>query len=188
MLYLQKRFPKLALSPNLSKVAKGIGKGGPAKLPSELIQLIRDYWEGHGEALKAYRDLGQHYAIVSAEARILIQEDKPPALYLVLPNNPEVKSPAQLRYDDPQIHAFPFVFEQFAHLLALCYCTTYAIIDPEEHRALVQATSIRSPVRIGAGAPDYYYPLDESKLWEQLGQLLGELRSDVTRLEIWRRD
>jgi hypothetical protein len=61
--YLRRKFPALSLPKSLSQLAGNL-KQNKISLPQELKEEILQYWKEHGQRLKDYRDLGQHYSIV----------------------------------------------------------------------------------------------------------------------------
>lgn len=101
----------LSLPRSLSEIVKKI-ELNKIELPSEIRADILGYWNNHGKKLKDYRDLGQHHALVASEVRIFNSDRNEPAIYLMLPNNPEVKNPTKLTFDDPPIQAFFYLEAQ----------------------------------------------------------------------------
>jgi hypothetical protein len=83
-------------------------------LPEEIRGELTWYWEEHGKRLKNYRDRAQHMPlIVTSEAQVIVAADGTFSILLALPNNPEVTSPARLRFENPPVHAFSYVREQY---------------------------------------------------------------------------
>jgi hypothetical protein len=97
---------------SLSDLIKKINSG-KMELPQEISKLISDYWTQYGAIIKSYRDLSQHFRIVSSEAALKFDSDGKAYLYLVLPNNPEVKNESLLVWESPFVHAIPYVVENF---------------------------------------------------------------------------
>jgi hypothetical protein len=107
-------------------------------LPEEIRCGLRRYWEGHGKRLKNYRDLAQHLPItVTSEARVIVAADGTPSIWLTLPNNPEEKSPARLRFENPTVHAFSYVREQYYELVALSHWLCDKLIEESTDRTEV---------------------------------------------------
>lgn len=128
--YLRRKFPKLSLNPSLSKVADQL-TDGKLGLPEPFKSDILDYWNNCGKLLKSYRDLGQHYLIVGTEAKVYTPREGNPGLLFCLPNNPDARAFADLRYDDPQVHVQPFVVEQFLKLHEFCYTLLEHLLDQQ---------------------------------------------------------
>ena len=113
--YLSRVF-RTAVPASLSDIVKNIEKS-KLQLPFEVARLITQYWGASGKKLKDYRDLSQHHAVVSSDGRVTFLPDGRELIFLVLPNNPEVKSPTDLSYL-PGIHAFPYLLDSYCKLLA----------------------------------------------------------------------
>ena len=91
-------------------------------LPEEIRGELTWYWEEHGKRLKNYRDRAQHMPlIVTSEAQVIVAADGTFSILLALPNNPEVTSPARLRFENPPVHAFSYVREQYYQLVAFSH-------------------------------------------------------------------
>ena len=84
-----------------------------------------NYWEANGKKIKDYRDLSQHHAVISSDARVRVLPDEKTFYYLVLPNNPEEKNPAKLSYVNPRIDAFPFILESYTKLYLYVFELTH---------------------------------------------------------------
>jgi hypothetical protein len=117
--YLSRRF-RLSLPHSLNDLMKRL-ESRDLGLPEEIRRELTAYWEHHGKRLKDYRDIAQHHALVLSEARISRTADGAPSIWLTLPNNPEVRSSAQLSYEDPTVHAFFYVRDQYYELVAFSY-------------------------------------------------------------------
>jgi hypothetical protein len=139
--YLGRSF-RLSLPHSLNDLVKSL-KSRDLGLPEEIRRELTLYWEHHGKRLKDYRDLAQHHALVLSEARISCTADGAPSIWLTLPNNPEVKSSAQLSYENPTVHAFLYIRDQYYELAASSYWLCAALI--EESVATYEAPSPRVP-------------------------------------------
>lgn len=147
--YLRRRLKRRDLSKSLSKIADGIDTRG-TQLPEGLSKVILEYWSAHGRRLKDYRDLSQHYAVVSSDVRIFRAEDGAGRIYLLLPNNPEVTSPSELRYESPHVHALPFLFEQFRALVKFTFDCCRELVDPSFQGPLLYGQSLKGALTVGA--------------------------------------
>ena len=101
---------------SLSDLTKNINSG-KIELPHEISKLITDYWTRYGDKIKSYRDLAQHFRVVSSEACLKFDSYGRGYLYLVLPNNPEAKNESHLIWEKPFVHAIPYVIENFFVLI-----------------------------------------------------------------------
>jgi hypothetical protein len=147
-------------------------------LPERVSDLITSYWSQSGERLKAYRDLSQHHALVSSDGRVVLLPDDRSAVYLVLPNNPDVKDLAKLSYLDPRIDALPYAMQS--------YCELYAFILELTHLLLSSATDpgfmsfamvFKGPIRAGGSHVDGHEPISV----ESLSRLLQEKTLALTK-------
>lgn len=111
---------------SMNKLVKGI-RTGSIQLPDGLQAGILKYWDEHGLRLKHYRDLAQHHALVTSDARLFQGSNGQRAMYFVLPSNPEVASPARLVFSNPPVQAFPYVANQFLHLVSHIHWITAAM-------------------------------------------------------------
>lgn len=145
-------------------------------LPESYTSQIVEYWESYGRKLKSYRDLAQHFSIVSSEARVYHSDDGSPYLCFLLPNNPEEKSPGRLKFDDPEIFAFSLMREHFYALLDFCSKLTWSMIDTSEDRQIVYAFGVLGPSTFGPGGPKYYRPLSVEGLKAEVLLFLEKIR------------
>ncbi len=111
---------------SMNKLVKGI-RAGSIQLPDGLQAGILKYWDEHGLRLKQYRDLAQHHALVTSDVRLFQGSNGERAMYFVLPSNPEVASPARLLFGSPSVQAFPYVANQFLHLVSHIHWVTAAM-------------------------------------------------------------
>jgi hypothetical protein len=75
------------------------------RLPVSIKDAIWEYWDSEGAKVKAYRDIDHHYTAIMA--RSFIQVAEPQRLVLLLPDNPEGKSPRLFTYEE-QIDALDY--------------------------------------------------------------------------------
>lgn len=119
-------------------------------VPVALRETIVEYWFASGEKLKAYRDLVEHHAIISSDARLVMTSQAKPLIYLTLPNNPEVKTTTLLRYREPVVHAYNYCSESFVELFCFLYKVTYLLartLGPSKSLTMVVAP--RAPLHAG---------------------------------------
>lgn len=180
--------------PYLSKV---LGESVPKSLadivksprfPGRIDELILDYWESSGQAVKQYRDLAQHHAVVSSDGRVTLLPDGGVGVYLVLPNNPAEKEPGKLAYLDPRIDALPWVWESYWHLYAFVYELTHVltsyVVGP---KTMLKAMRFKGALRFGVGL-DAHEPIATDHLitshMSRRHQLEGRLDSEMPRSRI----
>jgi hypothetical protein len=140
----------ISLPQSMSRVVKQL-ETREISLP-EVSDALLGYWARNGRRLKDYRDLGQHHALVASDARVVFSEALEPRVYLVLPNNPEVKSNRRLRFSNPTIHAFSFLLDEFAALACLTARVTTVLatkLGASDHPMM--RISFREPLTLGAG-------------------------------------
>jgi hypothetical protein len=110
---------RVATGPELPRsMADVVKKRG--LLPGHLESVVIEYWSSSGSVLKTYRDLGVHHALVSSDARFTKTENGD-FLYFAIPNNPDCKSAAKLRFSDPVVYAFPYARDAFLALFSFTY-------------------------------------------------------------------
>jgi hypothetical protein len=145
-------------------------------LPDRIVKLLSEYWENSGRLLKAYRDLAQHHALVASDARTFFAADGTPSIYLVLPNNPEAKSPPQLKYEEPVVHAFLYLRRAFYELVKICYRVTRDLLGTDERTTGIQQVVFKAPMRLGGPARQegHRLPVPEG-MRRELSRLLRNL-------------
>lgn len=119
------------------------------RLPKNVADSVTNYWEAHGKRLRDYRVLSQHHAVVSSDARTFISAEGIPCIYLVLPNNPEVKNVSLLRYEAPFVHAVPYLQRQFVELVRFCFIVCELLIDPSKPRRVLLGEPLKSAISMG---------------------------------------
>ena len=135
---------------SFSDLVKQIRKGS-IQLPERIQALTTAYWETHGNKIKAYRDLSQHFAVISSDARVTILPDGKAVYYLVLPNNPEEKNPTKLSYVDPRIDAFPYIVNSYNKLDLYLFELTHILVSyTYSERPDTISILFKSPLNLGA--------------------------------------
>lgn len=126
------------LPESLNRVMKGLldpEKPRDYGLPEEFRGELKSYWEEHGKQLKNYRDRAQHLPIlVTTKAQVIVAADGTSSILLALPNNPEVTTTARLRFEDPPVHAFSYVSEQYYQLVAFSHWLCDKLIEDSTDR------------------------------------------------------
>ncbi len=101
---------------------------GKTRLPSHVQSLIGDYWSQSGSLVRAYRDLAQHHAAVSSDARMLIAPSGERFFYLLLPTSPEAKALRDLDYGEPPVHALVLCRDAFLRFFVFAYALMYLLL------------------------------------------------------------
>lgn len=121
-------------------------------LPRELTEVLSQYWAQSGSALRKYRDLAQHHAIVASEATFVRSADGNIGLALSLPGNPSVKKPHEWRYGDHGEPAYSFCERAFNDMHECIYRSLYLVAQRLKRPQLfTQMITARAP--IGPGTP-----------------------------------
>ncbi len=138
---------------SFADLVKQIRKGG-IQLPERIQSLTIAYWEAHGNKIKAYRDLSQHFAVISSDARVTIFPDGKAVYYLVLPNNPEEKNPTKLSYVDPRIDAFPYIVNSYNKMYRYFFELTHILMSYTYSESPDTIPILfKSPLHLGARHP-----------------------------------
>lgn len=82
-------------------------------LNNETKEILKKYWASTGKKLRDYRDIDQHYSVLTDQYFIQIKPQK--TILLRFPDNPEVKSSAKFLYD-LNINGLDFLKECFDEL------------------------------------------------------------------------
>jgi hypothetical protein len=144
---------RISIPVSFSDLVKQILKG-KAQLPERIQSLTTTYWEAHGRKIKDYRDLSQHFAVISSDARVTILPDGKAVYYLVLPNNPEEKNPTKLSYVNPRIDAFPHIVNSYNKLYLYLFELTHVLMSYTycENPGTIPIL-FKSPLNLGAKHP-----------------------------------
>lgn len=89
---------------------------GSLSLSPAVDTELKHYWAHSGQRLRDYRDLSQHFVVISSNARIVITNSQVEGFFLPLPQNPETKSPLELIYDNDSPNALSYMLESFTEL------------------------------------------------------------------------
>ena len=86
-----------------------------AEFPDEHKSLFAEYWLSPGKRLADYRDVDQHFDVLARQCFLDCLLGSFSRLWVCLPDNPEVKSPAQFTYNN-EIDAVQFAGDAFHRL------------------------------------------------------------------------
>lgn len=119
-----------------------------SKVPAFVSDILLEYWQHGGEALRDYRDKSQHFPIVSSDGYAFRGAGGAIALILLLPNNPGADT-SDLSYQ-PEVHAVPYCIESFRSLLGTFTSVVYVLarsVGPQSK--MVLALGGRAPFHMG---------------------------------------
>jgi len=170
--YISRSF-SLSLPNSMNELMKKLHKG-EISLPTVIKELLKIYWDSHGKKIKAYRDLGQHHALISSEGWVAKPIDGSPLIHLSLPNNPEEKNTSRLRYDDPVILALPYLTIEFQYLLQFIFKVTDLLLPSEINRDRTSHLVIFRNPKIGKHT-DMHQIQDEKPFVDEVKQYLQQL-------------
>lgn len=130
--YVSRSF-SLSLPNSMNELIKKL-KEEKISLHHPIKEQLMIYWDSSGKKLKAYRDLGQHHALISSEGWVAKTPDGKAIIHLSLPNNPEEKNILRLKYDNPVILALPYLVLEFQNLMGLVFKVTDLLLPTEINR------------------------------------------------------
>ena len=140
---------RISVLSSFSKLIKKLN-AGKINLPERIFALVVNYWNSDGRLIKAYRDLAQHFAVISSDARVFMLPDGRMRYHLLLPNNPEEKNPTKLCYEKPRIDAFPFILESYGELYEFIFELTHLLLSYTCNEGTETIPVIfKSPLRLG---------------------------------------
>jgi len=175
--YLSKAL-RISLPMSLADVIKRIDANS-ITVPDPIKRELVEYWSRSGLRLKSYRDLYQHYALLVSEARVFLADDGSPLVYLLLPSNPEVRTPARLVFGSPPVHALTYLRSEFYSLLVFVDWLIKALLRAGPG-TLEVGVYFRDPLTLGEGARHTGTRLlDPGQLDEELDTILGRLRGEA---------
>jgi len=163
---------------------------GKINLPERIFALIINYWNSNGRLIKAYRDLAQHFAVISSDARVFMLQDGRMLYYLLLPNNPEEKNPTKLYYENPRIDAFPFILESYGKLYEFIFELTHVLLSYTYNEGTETIPVLfKSPLRLGGKrkVEGHYEPNIENLnhfLLAKQAEIKKKLDAELPRTEI----
>lgn len=124
-------------------------------LPDNIKTIITRYWQRDGLRIKEYRDLAQHFTVLSSDARLYRMPNGCDYIYIVLPNNPSEKNPTLLKYDNPKVDAFEYIFGSYMMLYEYVYVIALALLN---HTTATERGEInilfKTPLAIGTRRPE----------------------------------
>ena len=147
-------------------------------LPDNIKTIILKYWGKDGLKIKQYRDLSQHFVVVSSDARLFRLPGGTNYIYILLPNNPHEKSPVSLNYENPRVNAFEYIFSSFMKLFEYVYLITYILLSyttATEHEEV--SILFKSPLSVGARRPEGHQIPDLDKVVS----LLKKYKEDIVK-------
>lgn len=166
---------KLSVPSSMSDMIKKI-ENKKMILPDIINTIIMGYWQSDGLKIRQYRDLAQHFAVVSSDARLIRMPTGLNYIYIVLPNNPSEKSPINLKYETPRVDAFNYIFSSYMRLYEYIYVVTLALLryttatDHDETSIL-----FKTPLSLGARPPDGHPIPDLANMVSQINRYKDDI-------------
>lgn len=169
---------RLSLPSSMNKLVRRL-EAGRITIPAAPQRELLKYWKTHGVQLKHYRDLAQHHALVTSDARVMASADGRVGLYLLLPSNPEEKAAGRLRFGDPEIHALDYIKREFKVLVAFMDWLTKGLLAPSGGPRRVSLLAVpRDPVVLGPGVQHRaLVPPGAAELESEVTDLIGKLKT-----------
>jgi hypothetical protein len=175
--YLSRRFSTSASPPSsLSELVNKLNRVDYG-FHENVRRELTEYWEHHGRRLKDYRDLAQHFGLVLSEPRVFYADDGTPSIWLTLPNNPEVKSPTQLKFEDPTVHAFCYIRNQYCELMAFSYRLCTMLIESPANNVAPIAFVPRTWIRLGESPPSGHPIPVESAVAKEISERITAIHA-----------
>jgi hypothetical protein len=167
---------KLSLPASMNDLIKRL-RDEQFEFPPGPRKVLLEYWDRFGGRLKDYRDLSQHHALVTSDARLVRSAEGRVGVYLLLPSNPEVKSAGKLKFGDPEVHALPYAKREFKALVeSLDWLTKWLLGERTKQQRQIALTVFRDPAVLGGGVQyRAYLPPSEEELREEIAKELSRL-------------
>lgn len=148
--YLTRSFRE-SLPKSFSRLAKGM-EAGKYTLPDRLGANLLKYWENHGRQLKDYRDMIQHHAQVTSDARLFLRSGQR-YMHFALASNPEVASAAKLRFENPPVHAYSYLLDEYFALAIFAHWVTLGLV-PAGYTARMAVRVFRDALSINVSGTE----------------------------------
>jgi hypothetical protein len=132
-------------------------------------EIVERYWRANGGEIKAYRDLGQHHAVLCSEVRVRVDVDGSKTVFAALPDVPHEKSLRNVQYTPPYVQAGPYCRSQALALFEFLYRLMYALLRYLGHpESATMVVGYKAAVHMGS-IEGYYAPVHgslEEVLWQ----------------------
>ena len=159
---------RISVPASISDMVKDI-KNGNLSLPENINNVILKYWEVDGSKIKQYRDLAQHFVVVSSDARLFQIPGGRDYISIVIPNNPQEKSPVRLSFENPKVDAFDYIFKSFMMLYEFVYLSTLILLSYTSATDHEEITILfKTPLSPGAKQPEGHPIPDIEKMTSQI--------------------
>jgi hypothetical protein len=117
---------RTSLPSSLSDCARKLAQN-KVMLSPDIGHALSAYWADTGELLRQYRDLAQHHAVVASEATLIKTPSGSIEIALVLPGNPDIKSPKDWKYGSQGKLAYPFCERSYLDLFSFIYRVLFVL-------------------------------------------------------------
>jgi hypothetical protein len=150
---------------------------GKLKISPELTDQLTQYWDNSGKKLREYRDLSQHYALVSSECTLYRGATGVLGISLTLPNNPDMKNIQGLKFTNPIIQALPYILNALIKLIAISYRITDMLLPQGIDRTATPETWILRDATLSSISTGHNIPEE--------GMVEKEIANCLERQENW---
>lgn len=147
------------------------------KVPADVLDLISRYWDGAGNELKAYRDLAQHYTIVSSDIYVTQQPAGGLGIQLLLPSSTDERALQRISYGPPYVQAGVWCRAAFMSLFEVAYSLQYLLFRRFEYSERAISDLIRHPMSFNA--TDAFSDPPDANLDEQIWALRARLKPSL---------
>lgn len=106
--YISRCPNRQSLPSSMNDLMKGVSSS-KYDLEEDIISILNDYWDSVGKIVKRYRDYVTHSAVILSNC-IVFNTPNGFGLKMLLPDNPEEKSPSKIAYN-PGIGTMGFFFD-----------------------------------------------------------------------------
>ena len=175
--YFRRHYDLKLKTRQLDKLFRKLDK---ANSPEHLRKELSEYLNGLGSELRDYRNLSQHYPLITSDPRVRTLEGDESLLSLLLPNNPRARPPTPLVYRRPNIHAPTYMRRVLFGLVRFCNQMCEILLDPNPPSYTVGVVRTRTPMIIG-GPFHGVCALDPAKEAQQLRRFVETKGKEVPR-------
>jgi hypothetical protein len=139
-----------SLPASLSDVFTKQGQTDLRKYPmlAPFAPMLESYWQANGQSLRAYRVLMEHRTLVASEACLARSDAGTVVLHMLLPSNPDTRTPTELIYGHPPVHALLYMEQAFIALVRFAESMTRPLLPiPLPPKVYVIAPNRIAPIR-----------------------------------------
>jgi len=124
--YISRCPNRQSLPSSMKDLMKGISLS-KYDLEEDIVSMLNEYWDSIGKRVKGYRDQVTHRAIILSNS-IVFNTPKGFGLKMLLPDDPEEKSPSKIAYN-PGIGTMGFFFDSLKQTIQFVNNVVEKLID-----------------------------------------------------------